>query len=49
MDFHHALVLEDGVRGETDLVRMDIDTGDAAPKCQYAHRTPFAAREEISR
>jgi len=29
MDFHHALVLEDGEHGET---RMDIDTGDAAHK-----------------
>jgi len=42
LDFHHAFVLEDG---ETDL---DIDTGDAAPKHQYARRTPFATREEIS-
>ena len=49
LDFHHAFVLEDGERGETDLIRMDIDTGDAAPKRQYARRTPFAAREEISR
>ena len=28
---------------------MDIDTGNAVPKCQPTRRTPFAAREEISR
>ena len=39
-------MLEDREWGKTDLIKMDIDTGDAAPK---RHRTPFAAREEISR
>ena len=49
LDFHHALVLEDGECGENDLIRMDIDMGDAAPTHQSIHRTLFAAREEISR
>ena len=29
MRCHHAFSLEDGERGETDLIRMEIDTGDA--------------------
>ena len=49
LDFHHAFVLEEGEQGETDLIRIDVDTGETAPKCQSAHRTSFAAREEISR
>ena len=28
VDHHDVFSLEDGVRGETDLVRMEIDTGD---------------------
>ena len=47
-EFHYAFVLEDGERGETDLLKMEIDTGDAAPQRQPTRRTPFAAREEIS-
>ena len=30
------------------LLKMEIDTGDAAPQRQPTRRTPFAAREEIS-
>ena len=49
LDFRHAFILEEGKRGETDLIRMDIDTGDATTKHQSACRTPSTAREEISR
>jgi len=45
-EFHHSFGLEEGERGEIDL---EIDTGNAAPKHQPNHRTPLAAREEISR
>jgi len=45
-EFHHAFVLEEGERGETGLVSMEIDTGNAVPKYQPIHRTPFV---EISR
>jgi len=48
-EFHHAFGLEEGERGETDLISIEIDTGNAAPKHQPNHRTPLAAREEISR
>ena len=48
-EFHQAFVLDDGERGETDLISMEIDTGNAVPKRQPTRRTPFTAREEISR
>ena len=48
--FHFSViitfVLDEGERGETV---MHIDTGDATPKYQAARRTPFAARQEISK
>ena len=44
-DNHAAFCLEEGERGETDLVEMVIDT----PKKQPIRRMPFAARSEISR
>ena len=48
LQLHAAFVLEDGERGETNLTRLNIDTGDAQPKKQPAHRIPFAVREEVS-
>jgi len=48
-EFHHAFVLEEGKWGETDLISMEIETGEAVPKRQPTRRTPLAAREEISR
>ena len=32
--YHHVFSLEDGERGETDLVWIQINTGDASPKKQ---------------
>lgn len=46
---HYAFQLEDGDRGETDLVQMRIDTGDAEPKSQPPRRMPFGARQEVAR
>ena len=46
---HLAFSLEKGERGETDLIQMEIDTGDAAPKKQPIRRMPYAARSEIAR
>ena len=46
--YHHAFSLEDGERGETDLIRMEIDTGDAHPKKQRARRLPFALRQVVA-
>ena len=44
LDQHEAFCLEDGERGETDMVMMSIKTGDAKPKRQQARRIPFALR-----
>lgn len=40
---HLAFSLEKGERGETDLIQMEIDTGDGMPKKQSVRRMPFAA------
>ena len=48
MGYHEVFSLEDGERGETDLVEFKIDTGDAVPKRQTVRRIPFAARQEIA-
>jgi hypothetical protein len=45
---HDAFSLEEGERGETDLIEMEIDTGDAAPKRQSPRRMPFAVRQEVA-
>lgn len=49
MDHHQAFSMEEGERGETDLVEMEIDTEGSSPKSQRPRRMPFAVRQEISR
>lgn len=49
LDKNHAFVIVDCNRGETDLIQMRIDTGDATPRIQSVHHTPFAARQEIAK
>ena len=46
-DHHQAFCLDREERGETDLVRLHIDTGDTSPKKQPVRRMPFAVREEV--
>lgn len=46
---HDVFSLTEGERGETDLVEMLIDTGDAVPRKQAARRIPFAARQEVTK
>ena len=46
---HSAFALDKDERGETDLVQMEILTGDSAPKRQPVRRTPFAVRGEVAR
>ena len=46
---HEAFSLEEGERGETDLVQLQIDTGDAQPKRQPVRRIPFAVRQEVAK
>ena len=48
-EHHQAFCLEDGERGETDLVEMEIHTGDAPPRKQPARRMPFVVRQEVAR
>ena len=45
---HDAFVLDDIERGETDLVEMAIDTGQAQPRRCPPRRMPFAVRQEVA-
>ena len=47
-DMHEAFCLQEGERGETELVQFHINTGDAEPKRQPPRRVPFAVRGEIN-
>ena len=40
-DHHDVFSLEEGERGETDIVQFEIDTGDAPPQKQPPGRMPF--------
>ena len=48
-EFHSAFSLEESERGETDLLEMEIHTGDATPRRVPARRMPLAVRQEVSR
>jgi len=48
-DHHDVFVLSEEERGETDLIQMDIETGDARPIRQHSRRMPYSAREEMAR
>ena len=41
-EFHSAFSLEEGERGETDLIEMEIHTEDATPRWVPARRMPLA-------
>ena len=43
-----AFCLEDGERGETNLVELHINTGETAPLRQRVRRMPFALRKEVA-
>ena len=47
--FQDVFSLEPGERGETDLVKMEINTQGAAPVRQPVRRVPFAVRTEIAK
>ena len=46
--YHSTFSLDEGERGETNLVEFNIDTGESTPINQVARRVPFAARQEIA-
>ena len=48
-DRNDAFSLDEGERGETSLVEMEIDTGDARPRRQRLRRMPFAVRTEVTK
>ena len=47
-EHHLAFCLDEYDRGETDLVQLTIDTGDAPPRRQPPQRMPFAVRQEVA-
>ena len=48
-DDHEAFSLEDGEHRETDLIQLEIDTGDSPSKRQPLRKMPFAARQEVAK
>lgn len=47
---HHSVFsLDKGERGETTMIEMHINTGDAIPKKQPMRRVPFAVRQEVAK
>ena len=48
-EHHSAFSVEEGERGETDLIEMEIDTGNAPPIKQPVRRLPFGVREEVAK
>ena len=47
---HHAVFsLEEGERGEMDIITMSIDTGDSPPVRQHPRRLPFLLRGEVAK
>ena len=49
LDHHTVFSLEDNERGETNLVQLEIDTGDAQPRRQHPRRLPYVAKQEVAR
>ena len=43
-DYHDIFALEESDRGETDLIQLEVDTGDVTPIKQPTRRMPFAAQ-----
>ena len=46
-EYHDVFSLEDGERGETDVIKVHIDTGDAPPRAQPVR--PFAVCQEVAK
>ena len=49
LEYHHLFSVDEEERGETDLIQLSIDTGEASPIKQPARRMPYAARQEVAR
>jgi len=48
MDHNDVFILDEADRGETDLIQLEIDTGEAPPIKQSFRRMPYAAREKVA-
>jgi len=48
-EYHNVFSLGKEDRGETELIELHIDTGDAMPRKYPVRRVPFAVREELAR
>lgn len=48
-EHHNTFSINEGERGETNLVEMEIDTGGAKPIRQRLRRMPFAVRREVAK
>ena len=49
LEMNCAFAVDDKELGSTDLVQMNINTGESEPKKQPVRRTPFAARQEVAK
>ena len=48
-EHHDTFSLDPNKRGETDLLTMTLDTGNAPPNKQSLYRIPFAMRAEVAK
>jgi len=46
-DYHDIFALEENDKGKTDLIQLEVDTGDVMSVKQPTRKMPFAAREEV--
>ena len=48
-DHHDVFSVEEGERGETDIVQFGIDTGDSPPQKQPPRRMTFVVRKKVAK
>ena len=47
-EYHDVFSLDEDERGETDMIKFEINTGDELPRKQAARRIPYGAHQEIA-
>jgi len=48
-EYHDVFALRDGEHGKTDLIQLEIDTGNSSPNRQHPRRMPFLAKKEVTK
>ena len=48
LEYHHLFSVDEEERGETDLIQLSINTGEASPIKQPARRMSYTARQEVA-